>query len=77
MAAVGGDLAQRDDGAEAPGSAGGFVDGAAEAAAFLDFQYTGATGAPCAENAATVGHHRAANYRLAGSGEVAAHHRLS
>ena len=67
MAEVSGDLAQRDDGIEALGPAGGLVDGATEAAAFLDFQYTGAAGTPCTEDSAAVGHDRAANYRLAGS----------
>src|SRR5664279_973386 len=72
MAAVGGDFAQRDDGAKASGAAGGVADGAAQATAVSDLQYSGATGTACAENGAAVGRQRAANRRMAGSRETAA-----
>ena len=46
VAAAGGDHAQRDDGAEAAGAAGGDARGAAEAAAVPDLQHGGTAGAP-------------------------------
>jgi hypothetical protein len=77
VAAVGRDFAQCDDGVEASGAAGGVVDGAAEAAAFSDFQHSGTSGASCAENRATVGDDGAKEHGVAGGGKAATRLRLN
>lgn len=54
MAVVGGDCAQRADGAEAAGAAGGVIDGAAEAVAASDLLHAWAAGASCAQAGAAI-----------------------